>query len=113
MGNRDEGGYAEAKINKNNNNKNNIIQKERENIERDRQLATAEMDVMKCMREGTEKHKKELDDQLEKTKKKIREMEVINTEIEIKKKDLVKMIRKEEMKGEIEHAKRDGSKTEN
>lgn len=67
---------------------------------------------MKCMREGIEKHKQELDDQLEKTKKKIREMEVINTEIEIKKKDLVKMIRKgkrkkEEMKGEIELAKQE------
>lgn len=87
-----------------------IIQKEREGIKRDRQLATTEIHMMKCMREDIKKQKQELEDQFDKTRKKIREMEVINSEIQIQKEDLAKMIRiskrkKEEMKSGVEYAK--------
>ncbi|XP_073335818.1 uncharacterized protein [Pagrus major] len=89
------------------------IATERENIERDRQLAKAEMDAIKSMRESTERQKQELDDKLQRTKKEMREMEVMSSEIEMKKSELLKMIRmskrkKEEismMKSETEAAK--------
>ncbi|AWP00557.1 putative trichohyalin-like isoform 2 [Scophthalmus maximus] len=77
------------------------ILEERKNIERDRHLAKEEMDALKCMRECNERQKRELDDKLQRTKREIREMEVLNTEMEIKKKDLVKMIRMSRRKKEI------------
>lgn len=87
-----------------------IIQKEREDLQRDRQLAIAEIDMMKCMREDIKKQKQELEDQFEKTRKKIREMEILNSETQMQKKDLVKMIRiskrkNKEMKSGVEYAK--------
>lgn len=87
-----------------------IIQKEREDIKRDRQLAIAEIDMMTRMREDIKKQKQELEDQFEKTRKNIREMEVINSETQMQKKDLAKMIRiskrkKGEMKSGVEYAK--------
>ncbi|KAK1882453.1 Structural protein [Dissostichus eleginoides] len=69
------------------------IQTEREDIERERQIARAEMIALTCVRESTERQMQELDDKLLRTKKEIREKEELNTEIEIKKKELVKMIR--------------------
>ncbi|XP_010781530.1 trichohyalin-like [Notothenia coriiceps] len=69
------------------------IQTEREDIERERQIARAEMIALTCVRESTERQMQELDDKLQRTKKEIREKEELNTEIEIKKKELVKMIR--------------------
>ncbi|KAJ4929578.1 hypothetical protein JOQ06_018601 [Pogonophryne albipinna] len=76
------------------------IQTEREDIERERQIARAEMIALTCVRESTERQMQELDDQLQRTKKEIREKEELNTEIEIKKKELVKMIRMSKRKNQ-------------
>ncbi|XP_032365889.1 trichohyalin [Etheostoma spectabile] len=76
------------------------IQTEKKNIERDRQLVKAEMNALKCVRESTEMQIQELNDKLQRTKKDIREMEIMNTEIELKKKDLVKIIRMSRRKKE-------------
>lgn len=90
------------------------IQTEKEDIERDRQVAAAEMDAMNCMKEEIEKEKMKLADQFEKTKKKIREMEVLSTEIEVKKRELTRTIRMSRRKKaerceicEAEHAKQE------
>ena len=89
------------------------IATQRENIERDRHLAKAEMDAMKHIRESIERQKQELDDKSQRTKKEMREMEVMSSETEMKKNELLKMMRmsrrkREEvnmMKSEIEAAK--------
>lgn len=62
------------------------IQRGKEDIVRDTQAAAAEMEDIK-------KERVQLADQFEKTKKKIREMEVLSTEIDGKKKELTRMIR--------------------
>lgn len=105
---RDEIGRIKAKL-----------QTERENIERERQLAKEEMDVIKCLKENNERQKQELDDKLQKTKKDIRDMELLKIEIELKKQDLVKLIRMSKRKkedfsmleGKIKHAKVDLEET--
>uniref|UniRef100_UPI0037E8132B trichohyalin-like n=1 Tax=Semicossyphus pulcher TaxID=241346 RepID=UPI0037E8132B len=88
------------------------LQIERDNIERDWQLAQTEIHAMTCMRESIEREKHELENTFERTKKERRELEVLNTEIEMKKKDLVKMMKMSRRKNrkdiskteEIEHA---------
>lgn len=69
------------------------MQREKEDIERDRQVAAAEMEDIKCAKEDIKKERVQLADQLEKTKKKIREMEVLSIEIDGKKRELTRMIR--------------------
>lgn len=69
------------------------IQREKEDIVRDRQVAAAEMEAVKCVKENIEKERVQLADQFEKTKKKIREMEVLSIEIDGKKRELTRMIR--------------------
>ncbi|XP_070773822.1 golgin subfamily A member 6-like protein 22 [Enoplosus armatus] len=76
------------------------IQKERGDIERDRQLAKVEMDALKRMRESTERQKRQLDETFQRTKKEMREMEVMGAEMELKKKDLAKMMRMSRRKKE-------------
>lgn len=66
---------------------------ETENLVRDRQLANAEMDAMKRMKNFTERHKQELDDKLQRTKKDIQELEAMSIENDIKKKDMIKILR--------------------
>lgn len=83
------------------------IQMEKEKLERDQHLATTEMALIKNMRLSMEKQKLELDDQLESTMKKMRKMEIINSEIDLNKNNLVKMIKmskkkKEMLQGEME-----------
>ncbi|XP_062262580.1 reticulocyte-binding protein homolog 2a-like [Platichthys flesus] len=85
---------------------NTRIQAERKSIERERQSAIAEMDALKCMRESNERQRQELDDKLQRTKREIRELEVMNSEIEIKKKDLLKTIRMSRRKKQISEMKK-------
>lgn len=59
---------------------------------------------LKCMSESIERQKRELDEKSERTRKELRELEVLNTEIEMKKKHLVKMIR-------VSRRKKDTSRT--
>ncbi|KAK2828933.1 hypothetical protein Q5P01_019967 [Channa striata] len=68
--------------------------------EKDEQLAKAEMEAMKSMMKGADKQKQELDNLFQMTKKEMRELDVMNTEIEIKKKHLLKMIRMSRRKEE-------------
>ncbi|KAG7515945.1 hypothetical protein JOB18_019203 [Solea senegalensis] len=87
------------------------IEQDRKTLDRDRQLAKAEMDELKSMRESNERLKQELEERFQKTRREIRELEVLNNEIEMKKKELAKMIRlskkNKEMKKETEHATQD------
>ncbi|XP_058483173.1 trichohyalin-like isoform X2 [Solea solea] len=87
------------------------IEQDRKTLDRDRQLAKAEMDELKSMRESNERLKQELEERFQKTRREIRELEVLNNEIEMKKKELAKMIRlskkNKETKKETEHATRD------
>ncbi|CAJ1064522.1 golgin subfamily B member 1-like [Xyrichtys novacula] len=76
------------------------LKAEREKIERDRQSAKTEMDTMTRMRESIEREKQQLENKLKQTKREIREMELIKSEVEIKKRDLVKMIRMSRRKKE-------------
>ncbi|XP_028278049.1 trichohyalin-like, partial [Parambassis ranga] len=91
------------KINKN-------ISQNRDQLQHIRQVVISKI---KFVKECTEKQKQELDNKSQRTRMEIREMELISSDIEIRKKDLIKMMRtcrrKEDeirtMKEEIEKAK--------
>lgn len=65
----------------------------REKEDRDRQVAIAETEAIKCEREDIKKERAKLADQFEKTKNKIREMEVLSIEIDGKKRELNRVMR--------------------
>lgn len=69
------------------------MQREKEDILRDRQVAAAEMEAVRCEKENIKRERTQLADQFEKTKRNIREMEVLGIEIDGKKRELTRMIR--------------------
>lgn len=69
------------------------IKREKEDILRDRQVVAAEMEAIKYEKEDIKKERVKLVDQYDKTKNKIREMEVLSIEIDGKKSELTRMIK--------------------
>ncbi|XP_059912464.1 trichohyalin-like [Gadus macrocephalus] len=74
------------------------IMAQRDDIERDRQFVKTEMDEVKKMKENIQRQQLELDEKLEKTRRQIQEREVLNTEIDTKKSNLEKSMRRTMMK---------------
>lgn len=76
------------------------IQIERIKLEQDRQFAKAEADELNCLGESMKRQKEELEEKLCQIKRQIREMEVMSAETELKKKDVVKVMRMNRRKEE-------------